>query len=117
MRIRTVFLALLLGIGLAGPSLAETYLVMVEEDGCSWCERWNKDISAIYPKTAEGKAAPLRRLDIHDTPPKDMVFKIGLHFTPTFVLMVDGQESARIEGYPGKTFSGAFLNACCSRQA
>ena len=39
-------------------------LVYVEHQGCEYCEIWDDEISAIYPKTPEGKFAPLLRLDI-----------------------------------------------------
>jgi hypothetical protein len=88
---------------------ADIILVMVEEQGCVWCARWNDEISHIYPKTNEGKAAPLKRIDIHAALPEGMAFARGLNFTPTFVLMVDGQEASRIEGYPGEAFFWGLL--------
>lgn len=87
----------------------DTVLVMVEEDGCMWCARWNEEISHIYPKTPEGTAAPLRRIDIHAAPPSEINFARSLHFTPTFVLVVDGNEVSRIEGYPGEDFFWGLL--------
>ena len=36
---------------LALPTLAETRLIMAEEEGCVWCARWNEEIAPIYPKT------------------------------------------------------------------
>jgi len=94
---------------------ADTMLVMVEEKGCIWCARWNEEISHIYPKTEEGQAAPLTRIDIHEPRPKTMTFARSLHFTPTFVLMVDGQEVDRIEGYPGEDFFWGLLGQMLSR--
>ncbi len=88
---------------------AETYLVMVEEDGCVWCERWDDEISHIYPKTTEGKAAPLVRMNIHGAHPRNIEYERNLHFTPTFVLVVDGKEVSRIEGYPGEDFFWGLL--------
>jgi thioredoxin-related protein len=88
---------------------ADTLLVMVEEKGCIWCARWNDEISEIYPKTEEGAAAPLRRIDIHATRPDDIIFARALTFTPTFVLVVDGHEISRIEGYPGEDFFWGLL--------
>ena len=93
----------------AGMARAEMALVMVEEPGCVWCARWNEEIAPIYPKTPEGQAAPLMRIDIRDRPPEDMDFARTFHFTPTFVLMVDGAESGRIEGYPGEDFFWGLL--------
>lgn len=82
---------------------AETYLLMAEEDGCYWCAQWNKEIAPIYPKTAEGKAAPLRRYDLHGVQP-DVQFEKSVRFTPTFILIDNGVEKGRIEGYPGDEF-------------
>ena len=91
------------------PARAETRLVMGEEAGCIWCAQWNEDIAPIYPKTPEGQAAPLMRIDIHDDLPEGLSFASALRFTPTFVLMQDGQEIARIEGYPGEEFFWGLL--------
>lgn len=109
MRLRSFFLAILLCLTAALPAAADTRLIMVEEDGCMWCARWNKEISEIYPKTGEGKAAPLRRIDIHAPRPDDLTFARSLFFTPTFVLMVDGVEASRLEGYPGEDFFWGLL--------
>lgn len=94
---------------LATAARAEMALVMVEEPGCVWCAKWNKEVGPVYPKTDEGAQAPLRRIDIRDRPPDDMQFARDLHFTPTFVLMVDSVESGRIEGYPGEDFFWGLL--------
>lgn len=94
---------------LIGPLWAETTLLMAEEPGCLWCARWNSEISAIYPKTGEGSAAPLRRINIQDALPVDIALNRRINFTPTFVLLVDGVERNRIEGYPGEDFFWSLL--------
>lgn len=87
---------------------AETYLLMAEEKGCFWCARWNEEIAHIYPKTTEGRTAPLRRYDLHaDTPEVELTGKV--RFTPTFLLIEDGIEVGRIEGYPGEDFFWGLL--------
>lgn len=78
-------------------------LVMVEQAGCHYCEKWDHEIGPIYPKTAEGKRAPLRRVDLRNLP-DDIDFKSRPVFTPTFVLVEDGKELGRIEGYAGDEF-------------
>lgn len=93
----------------AGSAVAETRLVMAEEVGCVWCEEWNEAIGPIYPKTAEGRAAPLMRIDIHEPRPDGLSFTSRLQYTPTFVLMQDGLEVGRIEGYPGEDFFWGLL--------
>ena len=93
---------LVLALALSGTARAAE-LVMVERAGCHWCERWNAEIAHIYPKTREGKLAPLRRADINDLP-EDIAFKSPPVFTPTFVLVRDGVELGRIEGYASEDF-------------
>lgn len=96
----------LLGILLSGVTafmVQAAELVMVEQDGCHWCAQWNEEISATYPKTEEGQRAPLRRVDLRDLP-DDITFKSKPVFTPTFVLVDEGQELTRMEGYAGDQF-------------
>lgn len=109
MSLRLILFSLYLSLSSAFSAAAEPVLVMLEEKGCVWCAQWNDEIAPIYPKTTEGKAAPLRRLDIHAARPDDLTFSQSLNFTPTFVLMVDGQEVSRIERYPGEDFFWGLL--------
>ncbi len=110
--IRT-FAACLMVCVTALPAIA-VELVMVEQPGCGWCERWDSEIAAIYPLTPEGHAAPLRRVDLRD-PPDDVTFARKVQFTPTFVLIEDGVELARIEGYPGEDFFWGLLGVMLKR--
>jgi len=84
-------------------------LVMVEQPGCVYCARWNAELSAIYPKTAEGKYAPLHRVQLTETKESGITFARGINFTPTFVLVENDTELARIEGYPGEDFFWGLL--------
>jgi hypothetical protein len=88
---------------------ADVNLIMVEESGCMWCAAWNNDIGHIYAKTGEGQAAPLVRIDKSDQENTDVVFVRPLVYTPTFVFVVDGVETGRIEGYPGEDFFWGLL--------
>lgn len=109
MPLHRLILSLVLIVASTGGAMAGTMLIMVEEKGCIWCARWNNEISEIYPKTEEGASAPLKRIDIHAKRPDDIIFARSLTFTPTFVLVVDGQEVSRIEGYPGEDFFWGLL--------
>ena len=85
-------------------------LIMFESAICEWCDAWHAEIGPIYPKTDEGKRAPLRTVDIHDPGPQDLADIEGVRFTPTFVLLDDGgQEVGRINGYPGQDFFWGLL--------
>ncbi|MEL7280690.1 MAG: hypothetical protein AAFY35_07115 [Pseudomonadota bacterium] len=93
---------------------ADTVLLMAEEDGCHWCAKWTEEIAHIYPKTAEGRTAPLRRYDLHSETP-DVTFDRRVLYTPTFILVQDGREVGRIEGYPGEDFFWALLTQMFDR--
>lgn len=101
MRVPALILGLILAMLPAAPRAAE--LLMVERHGCHWCDRWNAEIGLIYPKTDEAIRAPLRRAQI-DALPDDVTFTSRPVFTPTFVLIDDGRELGRIEGYAGDEF-------------
>jgi len=91
------------------PAVA-TELVMLEQRGCVWCERWHAEIGAAYPNTAEGKIAPLRPVDIDEPLPDDLSFLTIERFTPTFVLVYEGREIGRIRGYGGNEFFWFLLS-------
>lgn len=101
--------ALLCGVT-AHAGEARTELVMFEQENCEWCEVWFEEIGPIYPKTTEGRRAPIRRVDIHDPMPDDLAHIEGSRFTPTFVLIHNGQEVGRIRGYPGEDFFWGLLD-------
>lgn len=104
-----ILTALILSAVHVAPSVRAAELVMLEEAGCGWCERWNEEIGVIYNKSREGRIAPLRRLDIHDHLPKDLSFLNKGRYTPTFVLVDRGREIGRIRGYPGEDFFWGYL--------
>ena len=85
-------------------------LIMLEQKYCAWCERWREEIGPIYPKTAEAKIAPLRRIDIHKPLPEDLKDLTKGRFTPTFVLIHEGKEIGRMRGYTSEDFFWALLN-------
>jgi hypothetical protein len=86
----------------ATQAFAQVELVMVEQHGCHWCAQWDATIAPIYPKTPEGSFAPLRRIDLREPVPDDLTLAGRAVFTPTFILVDDGRELARMEGYPGE---------------
>jgi hypothetical protein len=95
--------ALLLIMTSAAACAAE--LVMVEQPGCVWCQRFDAEIAPGYPNTDEGKLAPLRRVDLRQPWPEGITVKEGARFTPTFILLDDDlKELGRFVGYPGDQF-------------
>jgi len=93
---------------LASPGRAAE-LIMFEQKGCVWCEKFDREIAPAYARTPEGTRAPLRRLDIGRPLPADLAFVQRERFTPVFVLVDQGREFGRIRGYPGDIFFWGLL--------
>ncbi|WP_448044959.1 thioredoxin [Bradyrhizobium liaoningense] len=107
---------LAVAVGLALPTTASraAELVMFERAGCAWCARFNAEIAPIYGKTGEGRAAPLRRVDLNSPLPADLAGIDPGAFTPTFVVVQEGHEIGRIRGYPGDAFFFGLLDRILS---
>lgn len=110
-RMKTIALSTTLAFAAMSTTVQAADLVMVEEPGCVWCAQWERDLGAIYPKTPEGKFAPLQHVQIRDTRKDTLGFTLirPVSFTPTFLLVEDGAEIGRIEGYPGEDFFWGLL--------
>ncbi len=101
---------------LPGAAMAsDLRLYMIEQVGCVYCAQWNEQVGDAYPLTAEGRAAPLERLDLRAAPPEGVSFRSHPVYTPTFILVRDGQEIDRIEGYPGEDFFWGLLRMMLER--
>lgn len=95
-----VMRALLVASALLLPAAAgSAELLMFERAGCVWCERWDREVGPGYDKTAEGRAAPLRRIDLGKGGPPEPALAKPVRYTPTFVLVFEGREIGRITGY------------------
>ncbi|MFV0297802.1 MAG: hypothetical protein ACK5JT_16965 [Hyphomicrobiaceae bacterium] len=96
------------GLVPAGAKAAE--LVMFDRAGCVWCERFDREIGPIYPKTEEGRLAPLRHVDISRARMSGLRLARPVTMTPTFVLIEHGVEIDRLTGYPGEDFFWSSLD-------
>lgn len=76
-------------------------LIMVDDPACQYCRRWNKEVGGGYGRTAEGRAAPLKRV-ARDS--KALADFAPVVYTPTFILVRDGRQVGRITGYPGQFY-------------
>lgn len=110
-------LALMILACLSTASVQAAELLMFEEQGCVWCRRWDAEVGVAYPKTPEGRRAPLRRVDIHGPKPADIALTAPVRATPTFVLVENGREIGRITGYPGADFFWGLLEQILAKLA
>jgi thioredoxin-related protein len=114
MRTSILPLFLSMALWLPGVASADIRLVMVEERGCIYCARWTEDVGTEYPLTPEGRFAPLERVNIRDIP-EDLQLTSRPVYTPTFVLVDDGHEVGRLEGYHGEEFFWGLLGRLLSQ--
>jgi hypothetical protein len=94
--------AALLAIVLPKADAAE--LLYVFEPGCPYCRLWDREIAPIYGRTAEGEKATLIAIDRRDPALAGLKLAGPVRYAPTFVLMENGAELGRIEGYQGEDF-------------
>lgn len=104
-----IFAAGLSAALLAHAAVAEVRLMMVEQAGCAYCARWHAEVGPEYPITEEGRAAPLMLQDLRADLPQGVSLSAPPVFTPTFILLKDGVETARLEGYPSEDFFWPLL--------
>jgi hypothetical protein len=97
----------------AGGEAAE--LVMFRKKACPYCAAWDRDVGGIYDATPEGRAAPLRMVDMDEDRADGLQDIEPIIYSPTFVLMEGGREVGRITGYPGAEFFWPMLQGLLSR--
>ncbi|HAO42221.1 MAG TPA: thioredoxin family protein [Afipia sp.] len=90
-------------------------LVMFEQAGCVYCQRWERDVGALYEKTDEAKALPLRRVDIQQQKMSGIALASPVRFTPTFIVVDNGREIGRITGYSNDNAFWGLLDALAAK--
>jgi|TARA_B100001063_G_scaffold243941_1_gene275631 thioredoxin-related protein len=106
---------LIFTVPILSENLMAAELIMVEQQGCYYCEEWKDQLGHIYPKTPEGKYAPLKTFDITEVDgikglERDVIF------TPTFILMEKNKELGRLEGYSSEDFFWELLEVILEKE-
>jgi hypothetical protein len=78
-------------------------LMMYRRDGCPYCAAWDREVGPGYNNSSFGKVAPIRMVDVHGVKPP-VALKSPIIYTPTFVLVNEGREIGRVEGYSSNDF-------------
>ncbi len=102
--IRACALLLLLWGVAAAPAIQAAELVVFHSPGCGWCMAWEREVGAVFPRTAEARVLQLSRVDVADPLPSRLRNLKRVHYTPTFVVLDEGREVGRIAGYKGEDF-------------
>jgi len=95
---------------LAVPLFAAELLV-VDQPFCPYCKKFDREIATAYPKTDEGAKAPMVRVQLNKPWPDNYSFVQAATVTPSFILVHEGVEIDRIEGYPGDIHFWFLLNS------
>ncbi len=85
-------------------------LLLIEQPGCPWCAKVHRDILPAWPHTDEGRRVPIRRIDIAGGWPAELAAIPRERLTPTFILIENGRELARLRGFPGDDFIWPLLS-------
>lgn len=113
MRVSTVVRLILAGIvaGLialtspgatAGEMRGASRLVAFVSSDCAACRRFSSEALSDYWSSATALELPITVIDVPSLGTGGNPLSAPLRALPTFVVMRDGRELARIEGYPGR---------------
>ena len=78
---------------------ADSQLIMVTSDYCPSCQAWELDVGKVYDKSPYATILPLTRVEIGNKIPGGVTFQKPVVGTPTFLIIHDGQEIGRQNGY------------------
>lgn len=77
-------------------------LMMVTERTCEFCRAWRTQIAPGFAASGPGRMAPLFEVDLYGPYPDGLALARRPRLTPSFILLDDGFEIGRIEGYVGQ---------------
>ena len=80
-------------------AVADIRLIMVTSDHCPYCRAWELDIGTVYDKSSYAKTLPLTRVEIGSKMPGGLTLQKPVVGTPTFLIIHNGREINRRNGY------------------
>lgn len=84
----------------ADTSAPRTEVIVFEIGGCKYCSAFRDNLAARYLASTTNQAAPMRFVDVGRLDPQSFHLRSDINTVPTIVLMQDGREIDRVEGYP-----------------
>ena len=78
----------------------KTEVVVFEIGGCKYCTVFRDNLGARYQASTTNAVAPMRYVDVGRLDPTDFQLRSEITTVPTIVLLQDGKEIDRVEGYP-----------------
>jgi thioredoxin-related protein len=83
------------------PNLGNMQLIVMEAEGCIYCNVFRRDVLPSYEVSERGKEMPVRFVDVNDVPKTGIELQSPIDILPTFVITKDNREIGRIPGYVG----------------
>ena len=87
---------------LYAPTASAAELVYVEWKDCGYCKVFNRQMAWAYASSSIGRKIPLRRVDILRRWPADLKRVNRPFYTPVFILVENGREVGRFDGYTSR---------------
>lgn len=84
------------------PATAEARLVVYEIEGCAYCAEFRRVVLPAYWGSRQAAEMPIEIVDLNALGTNGHALRHRLDVVPTFVVIDDGREIGRIEGYPGR---------------
>lgn len=91
---------------------ADVGLIMVDAPDCGYCRKFDAEIGRGYPKSAQGRFAPLVKVR---RKARELASFNPVIYTPTFILVRRGEELGRITGYPGLEYFYSELDSLLAK--
>jgi thioredoxin-related protein len=101
MKRRLIAAGLLMLASLLASAAVSAELVFVEVSSCAYCIRFNKHSAPAYQQSEIGRQVPLRRVNLMQRWPEDLKAVDRPPYTPVFILVENGRELGRFNGYVG----------------
>lgn len=76
-------------------------LIVIEADGCIYCDLFRRDVLPSYQKSEQGQQMPVRFVDINDVDAATLKLSLPINTVPTFVVVKNRAEVGRVPGYVG----------------
>jgi thioredoxin-related protein len=76
-------------------------LLVFEVEHCRYCDVLKRDVLPRYRAAPLGSQAPMRFIDLNRIDTRTLSLREEVRMVPTTVLMKDGREVERIDGYTG----------------
>lgn len=85
----------------AKPTVVAQELIVLEVANCIYCDIFRRDVLPGYQKSKRSEELPLRFVDLNDPAFEQLKLASSVSMVPTIVLMREGREADRINGYTG----------------